>query len=47
MTLSGRKVTVVLAPGFPNAMGFMKQANMEAYRGGLIGQGAVDLLGAL
>ncbi|MGI6783518.1 MAG: NifB/NifX family molybdenum-iron cluster-binding protein [Aminivibrio sp.] len=32
MTLSEKKVSVVLAPRLgPNAMGFMKQANMEAY----------------
>ena len=32
MTLSGKKVSVVLAPRLgPNALGFMKQANMAAF----------------
>lgn len=44
MALSGRRVSVVLAPRLgPNAMGFMKQANMEAYCAeGLSVRAAID-----
>ncbi|MGI6253841.1 MAG: NifB/NifX family molybdenum-iron cluster-binding protein [Aminivibrio sp.] len=44
MTLSRNRVTVVLAPQLgPNAMGFMRQANMEAYgASGLTVREAID-----